>query len=491
MKTVIFKSLSIIIAGLIMSFLFSGESMGLNTFLFTISFLGLSISQNPTLFKNKPNLIIAAGTLLASILVVWHHSLLAKTTYVLSFILFIGMVQQRSIRFLWYGFLLGMGSLLTAPISIVQNMGSGLKGGWKNLYRWAQLILLPLILGLIFFWIYYQAVPGFGNISDRFGNWIGTFLEWENPGPAFWLFLFGMVISGSLLWKSLLASFFQKREEQFGFKLLRKKKTKIFNSFPVLGLKKEYIVAIICISVLNGLLLLVNISQLSALIQEQFKSRANELSQSLHASTELLTLSIIMAMGVLLFFFRRNLNFFPNNQILKVLAYTWLVQNGLLALMTLFQDVIYIIHYGMAYYRLWLAFFLLLVCFGLVSIYIKIAQKKSIFYLFSINAWSIYLTLILVSCLNWDLLITRFNIFHAQNEQVDLYFLFNLSDKNTYILEENKDYIFSERQPYYVDQEYFDQRIKARCIRLTNRWEDHSWKSWNWVGWKNQRILPD
>ena len=487
MKTTIIKSIATVLGGILMAWLFTAEGMGLNVLLFTLVILGMAYWKDPSSFRNPMFLIVAGGTLLSSLLVVWHHSALARTVYIFSFILTIGIFQQRTLRFLWYGLLMGFGSILTAPISIVQDMGSNLKGGWKNLFRWSQLIVLPIAIGLVFYWVYYQAVPAFGNVSDQFGSWFGSFFQWQNPGPFFWLFLLGVILSGSFLWNGVLAPFFRKRDGQFAMKISRKKTAKVFYH-SILALKKEYLIAILSISILNGLLLLVNVSNLFALIRRQWASQASELSQNLHTSTELLLISILMAMGILLLFFRRNLNFFPNNHILKVLAYTWLAQNGILAFLTFIQDIQYIITFGMAYYRLGLAFFLLLVFIGLISIYIKIATKRSIYYLFVINAWSVYLCLLFISCFNWDLMITRFNIFHAKNEQIDLSFLINMSDKNTFLLEKHRDHIFEKKEPYY-NQDFFEDRLKNRRIHLMNKLEKQSWKSWNRPDYKNSLFI--
>ncbi len=495
MRTVLFKNLITIAGGLLMAFLFTGEGMGLNTLIFTLLFVGLTFYQNPEIIGQKSTLFIALGTITASMFVVWHHSALAQTVYILSFILYIGAIQHRTLRFLGFGFLLGMGSFLSAPISMVQNMGKSLRGDWKNLFKWAQLLLIPLILAWLFLSVYYQAVPGFEHVLDRLSQWFSNIIFWKNPGPAFWMFIWGVVIFGSVLWKSVLVPLVQKLASKLEILFptdleLKRRKTvwRLFSS--IMGLKKEYMIAMLSISILNGLLLLVNISHLSDLIRMQFSSQAHELSQSLHASTELLILSILMAMGVLLLFFRRNLNFYPNNQVLKVLAYTWLAQNALLALMTFYQDIIYIIHYGMAYYRLWLAFFLMLVSFGLLSMYVKIAQRKSIFYLLVSNAWGVYLSLLLISCVNWDLVITRFNIFQAKNEQVDLYFLMSMSDKNIFLLEKHRDYLFSEKILHQEEKQYFNARMKRRRVGFANKLEGRSWKSWNFADYRN-RIKPE
>ncbi len=492
MKTELIKSILVIATGLMTIFLFSSEIMGINTLIFTSIIIGITYFLDPESFQNPRLQLVIGGTFILSILVVWHNSILSKTIFIASFILMIGIIQQRTLRFLWYGFLLGIGSLLSAPINFFQKMSTYTKGGGKNFIKWGQIIVLPMAIVFVFFMIYYVAVPSFGNISDRFTNWLGQFFEWKFPGPAFWLFVLGSFICVAIVWENNLGHFLLRRDQQFRINLRRRKKKQWYPySFSFLGLKKEYLMAMICISILNGLLLIVNFSHLTTLLFHSNGLQAKHLSKSLHASTELLIFSIIMAMGLLLFFFRRNLNFYPNNQLLKVLAYTWLGQNGILALLTFFQDIQYILNYGMAYYRLWLAFFLFMVIIGLISIYFKIAKKRSIYYLLVVNALNLYLCLILISSFNWDLIMTRFNIFHAKNEQLDLHFLFhNVSDKNTYILLEHKEFILSKKQPHYsISEQTYDDKMKIRRLQMGNRWSKQSWKSWNLAKQKNKKAL--
>ncbi len=491
MKTDLAKSILTLLGGAFMVYLFLEEQMGVNTLIFSVVTLAILLWQAPDLTREPGLWAVGGGTLLTALLVVWHNSILTKTVHLLSFTLLIGLVQQRTLRFLWYGFLLGLISLFSSPINMIWSIGKKLRGDWKNFFRWGQLIILPLIIGSFFFLLYYAAVPSFSRLTDRLGAWVDGLFFWKAPGEDFWLFVFGMMVAASLLWKSILAIFAAKRDRQFGMKVVRKKPSWFRIPFSTMGLKKEYLVALIAVNVLNGLLLIVNLSQWAVFFRQWSNLEANQHSQSLHATTELLIFSIILAMGVLLFFFRRNLNFFPNNKILKFSAYLWLIQNGLLALTALFQDVQYVLAFGMAYYRLWLGFFLLLVIVGLISVYVKIEQKKSIYYLFVTNAWGLYLSFLLISCVNWDVLITRFNIFHAQNEQIDLYFLFHhVSDKNTFLLEKHKDFILEQKHPYYITTEKeFDETIRKRRLRLEDKWKTKSWKSWNYSYERNRRAI--
>ncbi len=491
MKTELIKSLLTLLGGALMVYLFLGEQMGLNTLIFAVFILVMAFWKDPDLIR-QPNLwAVGGGTLLSALLVVWHNTALTKTVHILSFILLIGLVQQRTLRFLWYGFLLGVVSVFFSPVQMILSLGKNRTGSMKNLFRWGQLIILPLAIGALFFMLYYAAVPSFSRLADKLNSWMDGWFHLKPPGEIFRLFIFGIIIAAGLLWKSILAAFASRRDRQFEIKLERKKTSWFPIPFSIMGLKKEYLVALIAISVLNGLLLIVNFSQWAVFIREWTSMEATELSQNLHATTELLLLSILLAMGVLLFFFRRNLNFFPHNKLLKLSAYTWLIQNGLLALTAIVQDVQYIVAFGMAYYRLWLAFFLLLVIVGLISMYVKIEQKKSIYYLFVTNAWGIYLSFLMIACVNWDVLITRFNIFYAQNEQIDLYFLFhNVSDKNTFLLEKHKNFILDQRHPYYIaTDEVFAEEMRMRKLRLKNKWNKRSWKSWNWSDERNKRVL--
>jgi uncharacterized BrkB/YihY/UPF0761 family membrane protein len=67
-------------------------------------------------------------------------------------------------------------------------------------------------------------------------------------------------------------------------------------------------------------------------------------------------------------------------------------------------------HFGLAYKRIGVLVFLALVLIGLVTIFVKIPQRKTAFYLVRVNAWFAIAILVVTSCVHWDETIARYNL---------------------------------------------------------------------------------
>jgi hypothetical protein len=72
----------------------------------------------------------------------------------------------------------------------------------------------------------------------------------------------------------------------------------------------------------------------------------------------MLILSILLSLGILIYYFRSNQNFYPKNGFLKAAAYLWLVQNAVLSVSVLIRCGYYISEYGLAYKRIGVVIFL-------------------------------------------------------------------------------------------------------------------------------------
>lgn len=113
MKRGIIESVLIVLSGLTYSFLFWREGMGVNAFIFIAFLLVVLTLIRPGIWQSRQLIVMGTGTVFSALLVVWHHSLLARFTHVSTLILFIGFVQARELRFLWYAFLLALCSLFS------------------------------------------------------------------------------------------------------------------------------------------------------------------------------------------------------------------------------------------------------------------------------------------------------------------------------------------------------------------------------------------
>ncbi len=147
-----------------------------------------------------------------------------------------------------------------------------------------------------------------------------------------------------------------------------------------MALKNENTTGIISLVLLNVLLLGVNIVDVNFLwLNFQYKV-GEPVYRMVHNGTELLIASIVLAMAILLCFFKGNLNFYKRNKWLKYGAYAWIVQNAMLVCSVfLLRDYYYILKHGLAYKRIGVLFFLLMVLVGLLTVFLKnLAQTNKL-----------------------------------------------------------------------------------------------------------------
>jgi hypothetical protein len=144
---------------------------------------------------------------------------------------------------------------------------------------------------------------------------------------------------------------------------------------------------------------------------------------------------------------------------------------------------------GLAYKRIGVLFFLLLVLIGLITVFIKIQQVKTAYYLLRINAWFAIGILVVSACVHWDEAIANYNLARKNVIPLDMKFLLSLSDKILPVLEANSDVfdkyenqrINGEGQYLYRSplspKEVFKNR-KANFIVTQNT---YTWLSWNFA----------
>ncbi|MEL7121274.1 MAG: DUF4153 domain-containing protein [Bacteroidota bacterium] len=466
-------------------FLFTHEILGINVLLFAIPMVGISIYKQPEILHTPFGLMITIGTLLTAIIIPLNGSDVAATLHVFSFLIFVGLAQVRTLRFIWYALVLGLSSIVTSPIAYVKNQANLLPENWSRLFKNIQLLIIPFVVLFVFFFIYAVAFPQIGGFIDSFFEFLESLINRIDSTELVVRFILGILIMGGLFIKNPLSDFVKERVSRFQLNINRKKKSsfKLF-SINAISLKREYYTAVLTLAMLNGLLLLVNILNYSNLFVRSMDWTIGELSDFVHYQTYVLLFGISLSILVLLFFFRRNLNFYPNNEKLRWLANAWIFQNGLLTLLTIIRVFQYIDHGGLAFQRFWLMIFLILTSIGLITMYIKIKDQKSIFYLFVTNGWAWYMVFFIVSCFNLNIVFTKFNLQHNQEQPVDLFFLsYDVGKDNLYLLQKNKDLILKRNGDQAAIQ--LEEAINSKRRRNDRLYEDRSWKSWSRMMMKN------
>ncbi|MNK67858.1 hypothetical protein D3C87_872040 [compost metagenome] len=165
------------------------------------------------------------------------------------------------------------------------------------------------------------------------------------------------------------------------------------------------------------------------------------LSADTHERVNAVIFSILMAVGVILFYFKGGFNFDEKAKTLKNLAKVWLALNVILIVSAMIKNTEYVSFYGLTYKRLGVYAFLVLAIIGLVVSFQKINRQKTNAFLFNQMVWYFYGTIILCSYINWGNLITNYNI--SVNKGVEPVFLsslnFNDDTRREYFLQHNLD----------------------------------------------------
>ena len=464
-----FVTNGLVLAGsLLTSVLFTYQGLGLNSWLLTACILLVLRWQKPGLFQHKLFLLAALGLGLAATCWLVIDTYIARFTWLVFAWLLIGMSQAPFLRFIWYAFLLAFSTVVLVPWSGLENGIRSLNIKGKLLTRWGVLLIIPLLLVSFFFLLYSQASPTFAGLFGHWEAWLQWLESISNPGPFFGWAVIGFLLFGALLWPSHFARFTQERDHLWPDELVRQR-PRHPRTNSILGLKREYYIALISLASLNGLLLLVNLTDVYTIWLGQAPRTAAALSEYVHEGTGFLILSIVVASLVLLAFFRRNLHFYPDSVWLHRLAYCWIGQNLFLTFSVALRNGLYAHTYGLTYLRIGLFFFLTLVGIGLLSLAGKIRFRYSLYGLMRRNALAWLVALLGYTMVPWDLTITAYNLKPVRRAELDVRHLLQdmASAKNVVILQQHRDVLPDDT---YYSGEQLDAALRQKEKQLTRSW---------------------
>lgn len=514
MQQSIVKTLAVSVGALLFNLIFWHEKQGVNVLLFDL-FIGTTLFRfNATAFKTRSVQIVTAGTLVAALLIIWHNSLIVKTVHVLSFSIFVGLVQQTDLLFLGNALLVYFFNLFSAPINAIKSLQqlpilrgqAQAKQGLKSI--WLSILIVP-----IFFLIYFVANPKFAELSSNAFTHLWNWLSFDINIVRFLFFTLGVFIVGGAIWQHNVSSL-KSIETNLSDDLAAENNENEVDEYTAEQAAEQaadgqntYKNALNLLITLNALLLINNILDIQNVwFSNNALLSATELKQFVHSGTYVLIFGIALAIGVTLGLFRGRLNFIKNAQILRGLAYAWMVQNAVLAVSVGMRNWRYIDAYGLAYKRIGVFIFLVLVIIGLGFIYLKINEKRTIFFFINRSAWAIYGILLLACFINWDAFISTYNLTaNTKSNTVDARFLLNdVSHKNLKILMEyraellkkmpNRPFSNSDYREYgevnYDLPNFPNDTAKADFIdkQIGQKRDDFefeqaylSWLSWNYV----------
>jgi hypothetical protein len=233
-------------------------------------------------------------------------------------------------------------------------------------------------------------------------------------------------------------------------------------------LHKEQLLGSMVIGMLNALILFFLVVDIWYVTNNPLL-QAPEVSKTVHEGVNALITSIIIAITLILIFFRGNLNFYKNSKRLRILTYIWIFLNIILVLITAFKNYIYITDFGLTYKRIGVLIYLTLCIAGLITTFLKIAHRKNIYYLIRLNARIVFFVIVMMSSFSWNREITRYNL--SQVAHPDLPYVQTMYSNQVDLL-----YAFAKAHPEKFSFEAM-KNIERKYTSYIERLENETWQS--------------
>lgn len=485
------KLLTFLFSTFAFTLLFYKQNLGVNVLLFNLLIFSGLIYLKRLLLPTLLSKIIFTSVLMSGVFVVFHHTDIAINIHVLNWVLFIGLLNFNSAKKISSLFFVGIINTFSGVKSAVKSIFNSKNMIKKRKKINISLYIIPLVIILGFLFIYRASNPIFNDFILSIIDVI--FRPFKHISIAYIAtFTLGILICSPIIFELNHNDIEQADSKSSDF--LKRVRFKHKSVFKINGLTNEYQAGIFLLFTLNILLFVVNCFDIYS-VWFNFEFNGQTLKTFVHQGTYMLIFSILISMGIVLYFFRNNLNFYKLNSKLKTLTYLWILQNIVLTGSVFARCYHYINHFGMAYKRIGVIVFLIAVIIGLISIYTKVKTIKSSSYLWRVNLLSVFILLNSLTFFNWDVIIAKFNISNYKKSFVHFTYLSHLSNNALFALQltpqqleqistvQKDKYTFSSFKNSHLNlssEEYYEQ-IEFRKFKFKNQWENSHWLSWNYA----------
>lgn len=418
-------------------FLFYNQDIGINA-----SLIGLLVwfllSQKPIKPGNKKEFrFLSACIFLSALSFAWYGDAFSFFAMFLSVIVLGFQSQYPKINIILYPFLwfLNYAGFIFKFFSFKYWLPKRIAG--NNFFKkFLALVAIPSFFVIIFIAVYTRGSDTFysffQNIPFDFNFFQIVFLG------CFGFFLFFNV------WYVFIPKVFIKMNSQLGVNFSTGKQINLKPTFSFLEIDFERKSGEISLILLNILLIFFIITY----NYEQFFSIAKTatLSAEIHQRVATIIFSIIMAIGVIMFYFKSSFNFDKKAGLLKKLSYVWIILNALLIVSAFIKNTEYVSVLGLTFKRIGVFIFLALSMVGLFITYLKLHFRKTNIFLLNRMLRIFFVTFIITSCINFSWIVTKYNIAFHKNDDIEY-----LKDLNF-----NKQILYNNYKNNPTWQSYFD-----------------------------------
>ncbi|MBA3683160.1 MAG: DUF4173 domain-containing protein, partial [Bacteroidetes bacterium] len=331
-------------------------------------------------------------------------------------------------------------------------------------------VVIALIIAIVFFALYQQANPLFKEFTKNID------LSWISIGWCLFTVWGFLVMYGLVFYREV--KIFSEWDVRFNRTLENTTTTD-----EPKELNNNTVIALSLFGILNLMLIFVNALDLTNLFGSHELPKGVYLSDFVHNAVWSLIFSIIIAVGLIMWFFKGDLNFNKQSKTLKLLVYLWILQSAVMVISAMVRNSWYVAEYQLTYLRIGVYVFLSLSLIGLFITFLKINKTKSAWYLVRQNFEAWFLLLSLCSFVNWDKIISDYNIAHAKTfKALDKSYLVGLSNANlpeltTVFFGDKKDSLFNTTENFQKRYEFKQYSWRLYEFMIENKKE--TWQSFN------------
>lgn len=469
------KSHVFLLSIVVFMLLFYKQAVGLNLFLFNAVLLVLTYVFVPRARESRNVWLLTVGALLTAASAAWYADGSSIFLNILTWVLLPVFLHQKSATIL-LAESLGVWNFISAPVRLVLDRKSDKQDNSQNLLMKRILLygVLPFVVFVLFFYLYRQINPVWGDYM------------WKMIGYLFsWTFVFLLLLAIVLMYAfwyfvkpTKLSHWVQRRNE------LAPTSQPTFKSIP---LHMEMWSGVLLFGLLNLLLFSLLATDFQQLLIENKIPEGYTLSKYLHKGVYAVILSIVFAIGLLVFYFKGAFNYYKQGKLLRVLAWVWIVFNVILVLFTFYKNILYVQAYDLTFKRVSVFIYLSLCWVGLYFTAVKLRLRKTFVYIVRKMYWAFYLMWVLTTPINWTNWITAYNLEHAKQknykgESIDINYLTNTYQLNELnigalyrFIKENPENPYMEELKKGLDMKYLqvvksERKRKWRGIRLYDKY---------------------
>jgi len=494
------KYIITLLATLLFVLLFFEKSLGLNVAIYGVTTALLLVTFKTSFFNALLPKVVGIGFLLTSILYYLFASPFTLFVHILSFVLLIGLHSQPFIRNLLYAFANSFASYRSAVADFFSSFQSRKRRKRAfSIGKLGRIIFLPLFVILLFLALYSMGSSFFsdavGSIGDVLGRFFSRLLNYVDI-EAILIAILGLVFAVVHSLKYHTTSWSDEDATKSNFLSRVRLKTK--RRFKNLDLSMEYKSGVFLLFSLNAMLAVLLYLEITN-VWVNFEWGGELLKELVREGTYILIVAILVSMGITLYYFRKNLNFYSKNKALKILTYVWMGLNALLVISVAVRTFYYIEFFGLAYKRIGVLFFLLACLIGLGTLIYKVANTRSTYFVVRINAFAVYIFLVAICTVNWDSIIAKYNFSHYKTSFIHLPFMSNLSDKTLPYLSLTDEQVAEieskqveeipfARRGYFKDVDY-QNKIALRVEKFKKEQKERHWLESVWAEDRAYRLL--